>query len=115
MKDHSSETFYGEGRTTMLKEIFSGEGLSSLQKEMDWNLPPIYDEYIEDGLLILRDQHIKNNKAINVTNEVKIDRVLEKIALFNSLSIDDLLCSEHLSGNLEFVFCSKKLSLLIFH
>ena len=74
----------------MLEEFFSVEGSSSLQKEVDWNLPPIYGEYTKDGLLILRDQHIKNNTIVGVTNGVKIDRALGNIALFNSLPIDDL-------------------------
>ena len=45
---------------------------------MDWNLPLIYDEYIEDGFLILCDQHIKNNKIVSVTNGVKIDHCWER-------------------------------------
>ena len=52
-KDHSSENFHGECRPIVLEEIFSGEGSYSLQKEVDWNLPPIYDEYTENGHLIV--------------------------------------------------------------
>ena len=73
-------------------------------------MPLIYDEYIEDGFLILCDQHIKNNTTIGVINGVKINLALEKIDFFNSLPIDDLLRGEHFSRNLEFVFCSEKFS-----
>ncbi|KAI8539997.1 hypothetical protein RHMOL_Rhmol09G0227000 [Rhododendron molle] len=38
----------------MFKEIFSFEDSTVSQPAVDWSKPPIYDEYTEDGFLIVK-------------------------------------------------------------
>ncbi|KAH7837316.1 hypothetical protein Vadar_012482 [Vaccinium darrowii] len=42
----------------MLEEIFSNEDSTSSQPFVDWNLPPIYDEYTDDGFLIVQESEV---------------------------------------------------------
>ena len=68
-----------EDNQVMLEEIFSNGDSSFFQPKVDWSLPPVYDEYTEDGFLILPDEHIKNNSVVAV-NEIESSIFGDEIA-----------------------------------
>ncbi|KAF7148755.1 hypothetical protein RHSIM_Rhsim03G0157200 [Rhododendron simsii] len=80
---------------TMPDEIFSDKDSSSSLPIVDWNLPPIYDEYTEDGFLILHDVHAKN--IVYVANEVvgPVDGEIDNLFMVNNDIQDDCLLTEH--------------------
>ena len=97
-KDHSSENFHSEDRPTVLEEIFSCEGSSSLPKEVDWNLPPIYDKYTKDGHLIVHS--IKNSSFMGSDFKDVISKTINKSETRQDAekASDDCLTSVNLFG-----------------
>ena len=82
----------------MLKEIFLGEGSSSLPKEVDWNLPPIYDKYTKDGHLIVHS--IKNSSFMGFDFKDVISKTINKSETRQDAekASDDCLTSVNLFG-----------------
>ena len=67
-EDHSFQSFhmkqvaeFVEDDQVMLEEIFSNANSYFFQPKVYWILPPMYDEYIENGVLIV----YKNQKFMS--------------------------------------------------